>query len=84
MPGGTLNQGTGSISTATQLVAANDSRKVASIQPLNGDAYIGPSGVATSTGIFVAQKAVAETEHDGAIHVVAAAGTVDFRFWDES
>lgn len=72
-----------STSTAVDLFAFNDNAKERLFQPLDGDIYVGPSGVTSSTGFKVSAGQSLGTNFIGLLRVLAVnSGTVNVRTWE--
>ncbi len=71
-----------SVSTAVTLLAAANAHRVAvTVQPTNGDVFVGySSGVTAATGVKVVSGSVLyEPDFFGALYAIASAATVDVR-----
>lgn len=72
-----------STSTAVDLFVANDNAKERAFQPLDGDIYVGPSGVTSSTGFKIVSGQIFGTNYIGLLRVLAVnSGTVNVRVWE--
>jgi hypothetical protein len=68
--------------TASTVAAADLERKAVTIQPINGDIYIGGPSVTTANGIYVPRGGTwEERDFTGDIWAIAVTGTVDVRRW---
>jgi hypothetical protein len=72
-----------SVSTVTKVVSASGKTTSVSIQPTNGDIYVGPdASVTTANGIKVTSGSVTTIgDHMGDVYAIASSGTVDVRYW---